>query len=106
MEKKIDFHWNVWVWNVNSDSLDVYDVGSYFLRCYKELPKSKRPVTLEEVNEFLVSNARYEYCARCEYEMIIHSWPKFKNDIKADVYDQLRLNWDVFVDTFYKAITK
>ena len=43
----------------------------------------------------------YMFMARCEWEMIIHGWPKLKNDRKIDVYDQLSMNWNMFVDCFW-----
>lgn len=104
MAKKINFHWNVWVWDINHDDLKSYDVGEYFVTAYKAIKKAKRPVTRDEVNDFLRKEASYNFWSKCEYELIIHAWPKFKNTCKVDVYDQLQLNWDLFVDMFYNAI--
>lgn len=102
MKRRNEFHWNVMVWNVNRDELDSYDVGPCFVREYKELKKKER-VGLD-VDKFLDRTARYYFWAKCEYEMVCAGWPKFKNERKFDVYEQLKVNWDNFVDAFARSV--
>lgn len=104
MKRKKNIIWLVWIWDFNHDRLEEYDVMPYFLEEYKALKKKDRPVDLEELSEWLDNAASYRFWAKCEYEMIVHSWPELKNDMKVDVYDQLRLNWDVFVKFFYDEV--
>lgn len=42
----------------------------------------------------------YYFWSKCEWEIIISGWPPRDdfNDAKIDVYDQVKLNWDKFVD--------
>ena len=104
MKRRKNIKWMVWIWNFNEDRLKEYDVMPYFLGCYRKLKKEDRPVDLKDVSEWLKSEARCEYWARCEYEMIIHSWPKLNHYEKVDVYGQLKLNWDVFVKYFWDNV--
>ena len=103
-KNKIEFSWNVWTWDSNHNGVVVTDVGPYFVNAYFALPKAKRPSTKETISSFLDSEASYMYWSRCEYEMTISGL--FKNDkmIKKDVYNQLELNWDHFVNAFINAI--
>ena len=46
----------------------------------------------------------YYFWSKCEYEIIITCWPKwdkFKEE-KIDVYSQLNLNWDKFVNYIWE----
>ena len=81
------FEWNVWFWNFNQDKLEKLDVVPYFTRSLKRLKKAERPKDLQQLDEFLKSEARYYFMAKCEYEMVLHSWPMLKSEEKVDVYD-------------------
>lgn len=49
----------------------------------------------EEVRKSL----RYYYWSKCEWEIILSSWPQRAgfSEEKIDVYDQVMLNWDQFI---------
>lgn len=98
------FSWNVWIWNFNSDQLESYDVVPAFERALKSV--KTKPKTRDEFDTFLRVEAQYMFWAKCEYEMVIHGWPAGKNDMKVDVFQQLNLNWDVFVNAFWEAYQK
>jgi hypothetical protein len=41
----------------------------------------------------------YYFWSKAEWEIIISSWPNRDNDeLKIDVFDQVMLNWEAFVD--------
>ena len=96
-------HWYVYEEDVNARTIEVVDLLSH--------PYMKRelPAILEQCNgskdEFakLIRTAlMYQYWARCEYEIILTGWPppnptRFK-DLKIDIFDQVSMNWDAFID--------
>lgn len=99
--------YNVWIWDFNHDSLEPYDVVPRFVESIKQYIKPKNlPKTKEALDEILESDARYYFWSKCEYEMIIHGWPKQNNNQKVDVYKQLRLNWHIFLDFFWEQVYK
>ena len=53
-----------------------------------------------EFSEALRKNLFYYFCSKCEWEVIISPFVggSDKEAIKIDVYDQVRNNWEVFVD--------
>jgi len=102
--KKENLEWNVLMWDFNQDALITVDIVPFFKNCLKSVKKNDRPKTKEEFNEFIKKEAKYYFWAKCEYEMIIHGWPKQKNNEKVDVYNQLVLNWDVFIDNFWNSL--
>lgn len=54
----------------------------------------------EKFDERLKKEAMYYFWAKCEWEIVISSWPPSERDkpIKVDAYDQLMMNWDIFSD--------
>lgn len=108
MKNKLDtdFKWNVWIWDFNHDKLEQYDVVPMLLTELKSLRKEYFPMDKKSMNNELKSWARYHFWAKCEYEMIVQSWPKKNNEEKVDVYNQLMLNWDTFSEAFWKNVWK
>lgn len=104
MSKSPEFTWNVWNWSFNHDDLETYDVGYRFVLAVDQARPGELPTTLEELDGFLLSEARYCFWAKCEYEMIVTGWPQQKNERKVDIYGQLRLNWDRFVSAFWDEV--
>ena len=102
--KKEKHKFNVLLWNVNSDRIEHYDILPYFRERLKERKKTKSkkmrelfpiPETLDEYMEFVKRESRYQFWARCEYEMICHGWPVAKNNHKLDIHEQVMMNLDV-----------
>ena len=101
-----DFKWNVWIWNVNNDILEQYDVVPMLLRELKSLRKEDFPMNKRSMDKELTTWAQYYFWARGEYEMIVQGLHKKDNEEKVDVYDQLMLNWDTFSEAFWKNVWK
>lgn len=78
-------------------ALNIFDHGRFADDVKKALKKFD---TREEFAEQLRRDLFYYFGSKCEYEVIIAPWIKTKNtkSIKVDIYQQVRLNWDVFVD--------
>ena len=107
MKKAAIPSYNVLIWDFNHDALESYDVVPRFVESIKQYTKPKNlPKTKEALNEILESNVRYSFWSKCEYEMIIHGWPEQNNDQKVDVYQQLKLNWPIFLDFFWEQVYK
>ena len=106
--KKADIpSYNVWIWDFNHDALESYDVVPRFVESIRQYIKPKSlPKTKEALDKILESDARYSFWSKCEYEMIIHGWPEQNNDQKVDVYQQLKLNWPIFLDFFWEQVYK
>lgn len=117
-------------WNFNQDKIERYDVLPYLRRCYEERVKQwkkdlkskrfqtriangwvdleyhKAPENWDEFKTFLDSVSRYQFWARCEYEMICHGWPVKKNTHKLDIYEQIKMNLDTITDIIYNEYFK
>lgn len=97
---------NVIVENINSQKMIPYDVIPYLVHEYKEA--WEKPTTFEEFRDFVKRKAQYQWWGRCEYEIILSSWPNPKNreGEKWDVYQQLMLNLDVVTNLLMESINE
>lgn len=55
-------------------------------------------LSMNEFSEVLKRYFKYYFRSKCEYEIILSPWAGRADDIKIDVYDQIMMNWDRFVD--------
>lgn len=94
--------WNVYVHQFAGSSIKVHNVFDHY-RFVKDIAKTlqkfkdDRGTAIEEVRH----NLMYYYWSKCEWEVIIDTWPPSPREdsgIKVDVYNQVKLNWDVFSD--------
>lgn len=70
----------------------------------------KKCNSLEELIEYSIERrldrlCMYYFWAKCEYEVIVSSWPPREgSERKIDVYDQLKENWDIFRKLVFKEL--
>lgn len=102
--KKLQY--NVILYDVNQRKFIPYDVLSYFGDRYKELTEKKkqRLITFDEFKEFITSEGKYQFWSRCEYEIILQSWPNQDVDKKIDIWDQIEMNIDMVTRTFMEYV--
>lgn len=86
-----------------------YDVIPYLVDKYKETKKSRytvTPKTFDEFKEFIKGEAQYHWWGRCEYEIILLSWPPKETDkgFKIDVYWQLMKNIDIVTEILMNEV--
>jgi len=100
MEKK--WEWNVFLYDCVRDKgeprkFNVFDNRS-FSKAIEDI--FIMSFTYEEFEEKVKSAAMWQFWSRCEYEFILLSWPTGAKETgyKMDVYEQLRMNWDRFMD--------
>ena len=97
---------NVLYWDWNAKKLTTYDILPYFRDRYAEIKKKDRPVTKEEWARFVATNGKYMFWARCEYEIIVSSWPKRDEEVKIDIWQQIENNLDLVVELLMEEYGK
>ena len=104
MEKPV---WNVYIYNINSGKIETYNIfnhGTFNMYCRKAIEES---ATKEEFAEQLKNELRYYFWSKCEWEIEIVDWMGYqKSGLKTDVYKQVMLNFDAFVDYLWKFQNK
>lgn len=98
--------WNVFVAHFNDDrpeSFNIFDHHSFNEDCNKAFAECKHDITVfaEEVKNKLM----YYYWSKCEWELAIRGFVGNKKERKVDVYEQVMLNWDRFIDYLWDWYT-
>lgn len=81
------------VYDINRKTFVPYDVIPYLKKCYYEA--TNKPETLEEFKDFVKNQSMYRWWSRCEYEIILESWPNTNVNEKWDVHRQVMMNIDI-----------
>lgn len=70
----------------------------------------KKCKSLDELIEYSIEMrlerlCMYYFWAKCEYEVIVSAWPPREgSEVKIDIYDQLKENWDIFRELVFKEL--
>ena len=98
---KIKPEWYVFIENFNRKQIEIYNIfeNSNFMKdCDDAWNEYKNDFSKFEksVNRSLM----YYFCCKCEWEVIISSFPPSKtfNEAKIDVYKQVSINWKRFIN--------
>lgn len=94
-------HWVVYIDNINTKSIETFDVFEHHRfaedvrKAYKR-HKDDFDAFAEDVKMYLA----YYFWSKCEWEVIVSAWPPTNriSQRKIDVYEQVRNNWDVFIE--------
>ena len=105
-------------WDVNRNEVENYDVMPYLVSAWEEDKvrkhkiwfkslddDTKEPATVEEWKKAILAASRYEFWARCEYEITVSGWPVEKRRVKLDVFDQINANIDVITKLFMEYVS-
>lgn len=117
-----DMIWNVYKYNINSNEIEIFNVFNHarFMTSVKKLLEECN--NKESFEQKMKSIAMYNFWSKCEYEVIVTSWPPYiskkeldeivelqekckyrtsvnlETGIKIDIYQQLELNWNSFIN--------
>ena len=82
----------------NISTYNIFDHRGFKEGCDKVWKKYKD--NREKFEEHIKTELAYYFWSKCEWEIILSGWPPHKDfkDKKVDVYSQVMLNWDVFID--------
>ena len=105
-------------WDMNRAEVENYDIMPYLVSAWKEDKArkhkiwfkssdddTKEPTTVEEWKKAILAASRYQFWARCEYEIIVSEWPTEKHRVKLDVFDQINANIDVITKLFMEYVS-
>lgn len=96
--------WYVYFADINSLHIIKYNIFKHY-SFYESLKSHiKNFKNKEDFSEWLRKNTMYYFWSKCEYEIILTcfpEWDRFKKE-KIDIYNQLQLNWDKFVNYIWE----
>lgn len=93
---------NVIRYNFNTKEFEQYNVIPFFVGEYNDA--REKPVTNKEWKNFIKQTANWMFGGRCEYEVILKSWPNADVEKKIDIYNQVMMNIDIVVDLVKEAV--
>ena len=86
----------------NRKKYEAYDVLPYFRNIWRghrfnwDKDYNKIPVkTKEQLKEWIIDWARYQFWARCEYEFLMASWPFGSRSMTEEMKEFLKTNPDI-----------
>ena len=92
--------WYVYYHDINTQKIKLYNVfrHSSFEEDIKKIAKKYTDKT--EFCEQLRRSAMYWFWSKAEWEVLIYPWCGGRDgiEIKIDVYDQIKANWEIFAD--------
>ena len=104
-----ELHWNVLYGNFNSGKIEVrnvFDHHGFLDGCRKAAKKHGKD--RDAFEEYVRHELMYYYWSKCEWEVVVSHWPPSEQhserftDIKIDVYDQVMMNWEHFIDYLWE----
>ena len=103
--------WNVYIENFNGKRIEPYNLFNhgYFSQDVAAAYK-KHKADFEAFSEAVKHSLMYYYWSKSEWEIIIGPWcstsARDDMEIKVDVYDQVMLNWEVFINYVWEQLRK
>lgn len=93
---------NVIIEDINRREFIPYNVIPYLVRQYKEA--KNKPTTFEEFKTFVEKESKYQWWARCEYEVILKEWPTGQREEKIDVHWQVMMNINTITEILMSEV--
>ena len=90
--------YNVIIYNINSGTFEPYNIMPYLVKQYNNLEGP--PTTFDGIKQFIQKKSMYMWWARCEYEIVLTSWPNKDVEEKWDIYKQIDMNIDLITKIF------
>lgn len=121
--------WYVFREDINGKSIEPYNIFNHYGFTQDVEKMLKEDITKDEFAEQLKKSLIYWFCSKAEHEVVIGSWPLSINKSelervnaeydkyghylhrinvapevgrKIDIYTQVQMNWDVFVDMAWR----
>ena len=97
--------WNVYIEDFNSKEIRTFNIFNHYsfnkkLIEIRDKRRKNKTKFIEEVRKALM----YYFWSKCEWEIVLKDWPPSDNfkDKKISVYDQINLNWNIFIEYLWK----
>lgn len=90
--------WNVWRNELNTDKIQPFNVFNHcgFRRAVLDIFNNQ--LCMDEFEEMIDKEAMYYFWCKTKYEIMIGDLVERGQKTKIDIYSQLKLNWDRFID--------
>lgn len=94
----MNLEWNVWRDELNTNKIQPFNVFNHCSFRRAVLDIFNKCLRMDEFEEMIDKEAMYYFWCKSEYEVMIGGLFERGQKTKIDVYSQLKLNWDRFID--------
>ena len=100
----MNLEWYVYYYDINSSQLKTFNIFNH--RGFKNAIEAifKKYYSMEEFKKAVKSELMYYFWSKAEWEIVISDWFGKQVEKKIDVYDQVMLNWDRFIEWLYHEL--
>lgn len=99
--------WNIYYENFNAKRIESFNIFAHY-RFWEDCIENKKKNKNDKDNfvKQLRQDLMYYYWGKSEWEIVLTSWPERKDfkEKKIDVFEQIDINWDRFVDYIWNNI--
>lgn len=102
--KPMNLEWYVYYYDINSGQLKTFNIFNHrgFKNAIEEI--FKKYYSIEEFKKAVKSELMYYFWSKAEWEIVISDWFGKQVEKKIDVYDQVMLNWNRFIEWLYHEL--
>jgi hypothetical protein len=100
MSKSTNLRWLVYRHDLNKDAIVTFNIFEHYRFADDVESSLKYCEDRDDFAKLLRKSLSYYFELKSEYETIIVPWigSKETTSLRIDIYDQVMLNWDVFLD--------
>ena len=100
MTRTDNMEWNVYYDEFNQNKIIPFNIFKHYTFNQDVIKLLRSDLTKEQFEKELDRKLLYSFWSKCEYETTIYmgSWVGRSEPIKIDIYSQVKLNWNRFVD--------
>lgn len=93
------FQYKVLKFNHNKKEIEFWDIGPTVTNLFSDIPSN---ATYEDFSQTIEIRLQSRFWARCEYEVVVSDWPNGTTHRKIDIYEQIKANWEIFINQAFK----
>ena len=101
----INLEWNVWYNELNTNKIKPFNIFNHYSFKKAVTDIFSKRLRMGEFEEMIDKEAMYYFWCKAEYEVMIVGLFG-RNTKKIDIYSQLKLNWDRFIDYLWNEYIK
>lgn len=90
--------WNVFYHNCNTDKIETFNIFRHGRFREDVAGALNRYKDKNLFDDSISASFFYYFCGKVNCEVLIKAWVGCDVEIKMDIYDQVMMNWDRFVD--------
>ena len=102
----MNLEWNVWCNDLNTNKIKPFNVFNQYSFNKAVTDIFSKRLHMDEFEEMIDKEAMYYFWCKAEYEVMIGGLFEKEAKTKIDIYTQLKLNWERFIDYLWAEYIK